>query len=159
MSDHLQAFTSSKLVMARSMLDIMEREEGLSRESARQGYLFHLHGAVCGLLGEVLAASLLRVSKPVTLAEAAEILKHEHVASGGVQQIKNLAEHGWLANVLNDYEQAQVKVEAADKPLNMIVTSAIASDRASKSSRGFEGDYLNAMTELVQDIRGQLQEW
>ena len=35
----------------------------------------------------------------------------------------------------------------------------IASSARSKSCHGREEDILNAMTGLVQDIRGQLQEW
>ena len=107
MSEKLIAFTNSKMVMARSMMQMLEAEKGIGKEAIRQAFLFHLHGAVSGLLGEVLDASHLSAGKPVTLEQAETILREQNILSGGVQQIKNLIDHGWLSVVFYDFQQSQ----------------------------------------------------
>ncbi|MTI14316.1 DUF6586 family protein [Sansalvadorimonas verongulae] len=160
MSEKLITFTNSKLVMARSMLRMQEKEAGADKEAARQAFLFHLYGTVNGLLGEILEASLIPTGKPVTLPEAEIILSEQNILSGGVQQIKSLAEHGWLSTVFYDFQRSQEDIEP-DSIEGVAVERLIASSAHSTSvgCRGREEEVLNAMTELVQDIRGQLQEW
>ncbi|WP_281646884.1 hypothetical protein [Parendozoicomonas sp. Alg238-R29] len=154
MSEKLQSFTNSKLVMAQSALNAMESEQGISRESFRQAFLFHISGVVSGLVGEVLEASLVQIGRPVEFVEAEQLLKERNVLSGGIQQIRNLVEHGWLGPVFEDLRLAQLTVELSEaQSVNVIASSS------GTGSRGNEAESINSVRQLVQDIRGQLQEW
>ncbi|MCL6269800.1 hypothetical protein M3P05_07585 [Sansalvadorimonas sp. 2012CJ34-2] len=156
MSRQFVEYTNKKLMMARVSWLAAVDTEGITRQGFREGFLFHCACAVSGLLAEILEGCLMRPQQPVTFEEAERLLAHEKVLSGSFQQVKNLKEHGWLGVLLNDYEQTlHIEEQDSDNAFHNL----IASSRTGQSCVGSEGDYLQSLQKLVQDIRGQLQEW
>ncbi len=167
MSD-VRDYTSRKLVMARASLNAGESSEGLQAEAFRQGFLFHCYGVISGLLGEVLSGHNL-VQRPVQLSEANNLLATNQMSCGLVEQIQSLGDvssgaEAWLGVLLKDYEECfsisstdgDENTAGFEQAINLI---AVDSGVTQATSRGREESFLHRLQELVQEIRGQLQEW
>ncbi|CAM3523316.1 DUF6586 family protein [Parendozoicomonas haliclonae] len=158
----LAGFTNKKLVMAAAQVRVMAQEEGLAQQSFQEGALSHLYSALTGLLGEVLASHQLAVA-PISPEQAQLLLKQNNVHSGLAEEILHLAHDGWGRDMLRAYAMQQSFNTAAQMFQGGETLIARFSDGHPVQQDTVTVESLklwqNAMQELIQNIRGQMQEW